>query len=145
MSDLAEVGDAVLQHVHSVHVKDHVMILPEHAGRLTVAGVPMGDGALPIARLTQRLLAQGLRRFTFENVWAYSAPIRPGRTPQEGVRLGQGSFAYATPPFDPGRIVLDQTGLSAEELVRLEARALERGLDWYKGVLRDLGCTVSWA
>ncbi len=137
--------DAVLPHVHSVHVKDHVMIRAEDAGRLTVAGVPMGEGNLPIARLTQRLLAQGLRRFTFENVWAYSAPIRPGRTPLDGVRLGQGSFAYADPPFDPGRIVLDQTRLSAEELVRLEARALGRGLDWYKGVLRDLGCSGGWA
>jgi sugar phosphate isomerase/epimerase len=137
--------DAVLPHVHSVHVKDHVMIRPEEAGQLTVAGVPMGDGNLPIARLTQRLLAQGLRRLTFENVWAYSAPIRPGRTPLPGVVLGQGSFAYAAPPFDPGHIVLDRGRLSPADLVRLEARALERGLDWYKGVLFELGCTGRWA
>lgn len=136
--------DAVLPHVHSVHVKDHVMIRAEDAGQLTVAGVPMGDGNLPIARLTERLLAQGLRRLTFENVWAYSAPIRTGRTPLAGVVLGEDSFAYAKPPFDPGRIVLDRSRLTPDDLVRLEARALERGLDWYKGVLRDLGCTGRW-
>lgn len=135
---------AVLPHVHSVHVKDHVMVRAEDAGRLTVAGVPMGEGALPIARLTKRLLAQGLRRFTFENVWGYTAPIQNGRTPLAGVTLGEGSFAYATPPFHPGYLVLDQSALSAQQLVTLERAALDRGLAWYKSCLRGLGCTGTW-
>ena len=56
--------DAVLPHVYSVHFKDHVMIRAEDAGQLTVAGVPVGDGFLPLTELTRRLLDQGLRRFT---------------------------------------------------------------------------------
>ena len=55
---------AVLPHVHSVHFKDHVMICAEHAGQLTVAGVPIGDGFLPLENLTRRLLDHGLRRVT---------------------------------------------------------------------------------
>ena len=62
--------EAVLPHVYSVHFKDHVMIRAKDAGQLTVAGVPVGDGFLPLTELTRRLLDQGLRRFTFENVWA---------------------------------------------------------------------------
>ncbi len=135
--------DAVLPHVHSVHFKDHVMVRPEHAGRLTVAGVPIGDGMLPLARLTGRLLDQGLRRITFENVWAYSAPIRAGRSPLAGVTLGEGSFAFADPPFDPGFLVLDQSQLSPERLVGLEYVALIRGKAAFDAVLRGLGCAYS--
>ena len=135
---------AVLPHVHSVHVKDHVMVRAQDAGQLTVAGVPMGEGALPIGRLTERLLAQGLRRFTFENVWAYTAPIRAGRRPLAGVTPGAGSFAYATPPFDPAHLVLDRAALPASRLVTLERAALDRGMRWYTSCLRALGCTGPW-
>lgn len=132
--------DAVLPHVHSVHFKDHVMVRAEVAGQLTVAGVPIGEGFLPLERLTRRLLDQGLRRITFENVWAYSAPIRPARTPLPGVTLGQGAFAYLEPPFDPARIVLDQSTLAPDRLVALEYQALIRGLANFRAVLRGLGC-----
>ena len=133
--------DAVLPHVHSVHFKDHVMVRPEVAGQLTVAGVPVGEGFLPLERLTQRLLAKGLRRITFENVWAYSAPIRTGRQALPGVVLGEGAFRYLDPPFDPARIVLDRSALSPELLVELEHAALVRGLSAFRSVLRGLGCT----
>jgi hypothetical protein len=134
---------AVLPFVESVHIKDHVMVSPEDAGgRLQVAGVPMGEGFLPIERLTQALLAAGLRRFCFENVWAYSAPIRPGRAPLEGVVLGTGSFAFLRPPFDPAWIILDQSLHSGPELARLERQALDRGLDWFKDLLAQIGLEV---
>jgi sugar phosphate isomerase/epimerase len=132
--------EAVLPFVHSVHFKDHVMVRPKVAGRLTVAGVPIGEGFLPLKRITKRLLDQGLRRITFENVWAYSAPIRPGRTPLPGVTLGEGAFAWLDPPHDPARIVLDQSQLSPETLVDLEHQALIRGLAAFRRVLTDLGC-----
>lgn len=135
---------AVLTQVYSVHVKDHVMVRPEDAGQLTVAGVPMGEGFLPIRHLTSRLLDTGLRRLTFENVWAYSAGIRPGRVPLAGVTLGQGAFAFLAPPFDPARIVLDQTRHAAADLVQWEADALTRGLAWFKAELIALGCTGRW-
>ncbi len=136
--------DAVIEHVHSVHVKDHVMVRAEDAGQLTVAGVPIGEGSLPIKHLTQRLLDQGLRRFTFENVWAYSAPIQLGRNAQDGVVLGESSFAFARSPFDPSHLVLDQSKLAGPDLVHFEKRALDRGMAWYKSALVELGCGGSW-
>jgi len=134
--------EAVLPHVQSVHFKDHVMVRPEVAGRLTVAGVPVGEGFLPLDRITRRLLDQGLRRITFENVWAYSAGIRPGRKPQPGVVLGEGSFSYLEPPLDPARIVLDQSRLAPERLVELEGQALIRGVQAFRAVLERQGCQL---
>lgn len=136
--------EAVLPHVHSVHFKDHVMVRPEDGGRLTVAGVPIGEGFLPLERLTRRLLEQGLRVITFENVWAYSAPIRPGRVPLDKVVLGEGSFAFLSPPFDPQRIVLDQSKLTGEQLVQLERVALLRGMQEFRNILSRLGCEGRW-
>ena len=135
--------EAVLPLVHSVHIKDHVMVSAKDAGRLTVAGVPMGDGFLPIAALTRSLYDAGLRRFTFENVWAYSAQIQPGRTPQDKVHLGEGSFRYIKPPFDPARLILDQTQFSGSTLVRLEREALLRGFASFKNTLKTLNISVS--
>ena len=121
--------DATLPFVHSVHAKDHVMVRAEDSphNKLTVAGVPMGEGFLPLRRLTKRLLDNGLRRVCFENVWAYSAFIRPHRTPLPGVVLGEGSFRYAQPPFDPQYLILDQSKFSGDDLVRMEKIALDRG------------------
>lgn len=135
--------EAVLPFVDAVHIKDHVMVAPEHAGgRMMVAGVPMGEGFLPIGPLTARLLDAGLRRFCFENVWAYSAPIRPGRQPLGGVVPGIGSFAFLAPPFDPARIILDQSRHSGAELVALERAALERGLGWFRALMAEMNLTV---
>ena len=134
--------EAVLPHVHSVHFKDHVMVRPEHAGQLKVVGVAVGDGFLPLTRLSQRLLEHGLRRMTFENVWAYSAPIRESRAPLAGVTLGEGAFAYADPPFDAEYLVLDQSQLSPEQLVDLEYKALIRGTSAFRSVLTELGCSL---
>lgn len=142
LEDPTEALEAVLPYVASVHVKDHVMVRAEHAGRLTVAGVPMGEGFLPISQLTQRLLAAGLRRICFENVWAYTAPIRAGRTPIGAVRLGEGAFRYLEPPFNPERIILDQSKHATSELVRLERNALDRGVRWFRQELDKLGVVV---
>ena len=136
--------EAVLSNVHSVHFKDHVMIRAEDAGQLTVAGVPVGDGFLPLTELTRRLLDQGLRRFTYENVWAYSAPIQTGRMTLPGVNLGNGAFAYLTPPFDAARVVLRQSAFSPQTLVDLEHQALHRGHDSFKRILKSLGASGDW-
>jgi len=136
--------EAVLPHVYSVHFKDHVMIRAEDAGQLTVAGVPVGEGFLPLADLTRRLLFQGLRRFTFENVWAYSAPIQKGRMPLKGVHLGEGVFTYLNPPFDPERVVLRKSKLSSDRLVGLERAALQRGHACFQKVLKNCGATGNW-
>ena len=102
----------------------------------------MGEGFLPIGRLTARLLDAGLRRFCFESVWAYSAPIRPGRQALVGVVPGHGSFAFLAPPFDPARLVLDQSRHSGPELVALERAALVRGLNWFREMMEAMKLTV---
>jgi sugar phosphate isomerase/epimerase len=136
--------DATLPFVHSVHAKDHVMVSAEDSphNKLTVAGVPMGEGFLPLRRLTKRLLENGLRRVCFENVWAYSAFIRPHRTPLPGVVLGEGSFRYAQPPFDPQYLILDQSKFSGDDLVRMEKSALDRGTASFRNLLVELGCSL---
>jgi 3-oxoisoapionate decarboxylase len=141
LEDPEEALDALLPFVHSVHAKDHVMVRERDAGRLTVAGVPMGEGFLPVSRLTRRVLEHGLRRICFENVWHYTAAIRPGRAAIGGTRLGEGAFRYADPPFDPHFLVLDVSRHSGEELVRLEREALDRGLANFRRVLKDVGVT----
>ena len=141
LEDPLEALEATLPHIHSVHVKDHVMVRPEDApsGALTVAGVPMGDGFLPIEAITRRLLDEGLRRITFESVWAYAAPVAAGRKPLKGVRLGEGAFQFASPPFDPAFLILDPAAHAPTELLRLEREVLEKGLKWFRGVLAGLG------
>lgn len=137
--------DAVLPHVHSVHFKDHVMIRAEHAGQLTVAGVPIGDGFLPLENLTRRLLNQGLRRVTFENVWGYKAPIRAGREPLSNVVLGQGSFAYLDPPFDPSQVIFNQSDFDSAVLVKLENNALQKGRRAFFDILTACGAEGDWS
>ena len=137
--------DAVLPYVYSVHVKDHVMIQAEHAGQLTVAGVPIGEGFLPLEKLTRRLLEQGLRRICFENVWSYKAPIQACREPLPGVILGQGSFKYLNPPFDPAQFILSQSEFEPEALVKLESDALFRGRRTFFNILKSLGAKGDWS
>ena len=144
LEDPFESLKVVLPYVYSVHFKDHVMIRADDAGQLTVAGVPIGEGFLPLTELTRCLLEQGLRRFTFENVWAYSAPIQDGRKALHGVNLGHGAFAYLDPPFDPARLVLRHSAHSPETLVDLEMRALNRGHYAFKQILKSLSATGIW-
>ena len=144
LEDPIESLKAVLPHVYSIHFKDHVMIRTEDAGQLTVAGVPVGEGFLPLNELTRLLLDQGLRRFTFENVWAYSAPIQDGRKALSGVNLGLGAFAYLDPPFDPARLVIRHSDYSPETLINLEMRALNRGHYNFQKILKNLGATGRW-
>ncbi len=63
--------EAVLPWTRKAHLKDHVVM----GGR--VCGVPTGEGVLPIAEITERLLRAGMTRIAFENVWSYSAPFSP--------------------------------------------------------------------
>jgi len=141
LEDPEEALDAVLPHVRAVHVKDHVMVRPEDAGRLTVSGVPVGYGALPVEHLTRRLLDHGLRRIAYENVWGYSTPIRAARTPIGRTQLGEGAFRFAEPPFVPEFLLLDLASVAPAELVKLEYDAFMCGLDWFKASLTRLGVT----
>ena len=66
--------DAMAPFIARVHMKDHVLLATAHGP--IVQGVPFGSGRLPIAEITDRLYAAGVRRFCFENVWSYTAPLK---------------------------------------------------------------------
>ena len=54
--------------------------------------------------------------------------------------LGEGSFRFLEPPFDPAQIVLDQSEHAPATLVDLEYKALVRGVNYFYAMLRELGC-----
>ncbi|HUP14861.1 MAG TPA: TIM barrel protein [Acidimicrobiia bacterium] len=66
--------EAMAPFTTAVHMKDHVVVAHENA--LYVQGVVMGSGKLPVSEMTDHLYGTGLRRFCFENVWGYTAPIK---------------------------------------------------------------------
>ena len=77
-------------------------------------------------------------------MWAYAAPIAPNRQPLKNFILGDGAFAFLEPPFDPERIVLDQSQHKPLTLVALEYDALIRGINYFYKMLRKLGCDGRW-
>jgi sugar phosphate isomerase/epimerase len=118
--------EAMAPFVSTVHVKDHVVVVgPEHAwGNLWVQGVPMGQGRLPIMEQTQRLYDGGLRRFCFENVWGYAAPLKSHTVPK--------SDCFG---IDPATPFLNGADLPKEVAVDLEWKAFEAAWSWYKTAL----------
>lgn len=69
--DPIEALEAMLPWTRKAHLKDHVVM----GGR--VCGTPSGEGVLPIGEITERLLAAGMTRIAFENVWSYAGDFRP--------------------------------------------------------------------
>ncbi len=113
------------------------MLRPEHSpdGQLSVLGVPVGRGALPIVELTRRLLGAGHRRIVFESVWAYRAPVRRAAEDVTRVTLGEGAFRWADPPFDNERVIPDAAAMAKQNpqrLLDLEERAVAEGVDWLR-------------
>jgi len=135
---------AMLPHTQTMHLKDHLMLRPEDSpdGRLSVLGVTTGSGCLPIVEITRRLIDAGHRRFVFENVWAYRAPVRRDARGTAPVTLGAGVFRYAEPPFD-GALRPGADGawmeLAPAELVQGEARAVDAGLAWLTSAFAAAG------
>ena len=122
-------------HVSRVHLKDHVIVAdprPRAPSTLAVQGVAVGDGLLPIIEQTLRLYDLGVRRFCFENVWGYTAPVRAAALP-------------ATPPFamNHGHQFLDATALPAQQSIAGEAAAFRRGWDWLRGELTAAGFVIA--
>ena len=116
-------------------------------GCLSVLGVPIGRGNLPIAEITRRLAAAGLKGIIFENVWAYRTPIRASRwTDLSRAQLGSGAFAFAHPPFDEGVCMPNPGALSERDpkrLVVLEDQALREGLAWFRGCMKEAGIALA--
>ena len=144
LEDPLEALEAMASHVRSAHLKDHVMLAPEDdlKDQLAVLGVPIGQGNLPLAETTRRLLKAGLDRILFENVWAYRAPVGAAYLKaQHRAQLGIGVFAFARPPFEPGRCLpnLEELAQSTpRRLVDLEDQAMKDGLEWVRRHLPGL-------
>ena len=122
--------EAMIDYVTAVHVKDHIVV--EHEGQDIIQGVAIGDGLLPVMQQTERLYDAGLRRFCFENVWGYVAPII------EDIKLPNSAiFAkHATHHY-----------LCSDTLPRVEAldgelTAFERGWKWFCAELARAGYSI---
>ncbi|CAB4599505.1 MAG: TIM barrel protein [Actinobacteria bacterium] len=116
--------------ITTVHAKDHVVIRDDEGW--WVQGVPMGDGRLPIMEQTRRLYDGGLRRFCFENVWAYVAPLHADAVPDVA------SFSLDHPHR---RLAGDQ--LDPATAVAEEWSAFERGWGWFRDHLAADGFEIA--
>ncbi len=142
MEDPLTALGAMAPYARSAHLKDHVMLSCRDSpdGRLSVLGVPIGQGNLPIVEITRRLIAAGLDRIAFENVWAYRAPIDESRKSCNNSQQDTGAFAFAHPPFQEAVCLLDPEELAARDpqrLVSLEDRAMKTGLTWLRRRLSE--------
>ncbi len=130
--DPFEALEAMAPFIHRCHIKDHVIVRLAD-GRLVVQGVPIGDGTLPIADITERLYALGLRRFCFENVWSYTAPVKVDAA------LLPDTPCFLT--FGPERH-LEGDRLEPGLAVAEERRAFDRGLAAFHALLDGHGYRI---
>ena len=122
---------AMSPYVARVHAKDHVLIHGPHGP--VVQGVPFGSGNLPVGLTTDRLYLAGVRRFCFENVWSYVAPLK---VPQD--RLPDTAcFAFA----DRSRYLMGDE-LPPARAVREERIAFAEGLAAFRRMLAERGYLV---
>ena len=130
----------------SAHLKDHVMLSPDQSpdGRLSVLGVPIGAGYLPLIPLTQGLLQAGCSRIAFENSWGYYAPVKPERLTAETAQLlGHNTFRFAQPPLSNERYLLQPDHFTPERLVEMEGEVHQCSLAWLKRTFASQGITLS--
>ncbi|CAB4362756.1 MAG: TIM barrel protein [Actinobacteria bacterium] len=122
---------AMAPFITRVHAKDHVLLHGPDGP--VVQGVPFGSGRLPLGETTDRLYAAGVRRFCYENVWSYTAPVQ---CPLDELPH--------TPCFefdDPQRYLVGDT-LAPDVAVRDERVAFDTGLDALHRLLATGGYEV---
>jgi sugar phosphate isomerase/epimerase len=123
---------AMAPFIERVHAKDHVLLHGPDGP--VVQGVPFGSGRLPVGEITDRLYAAGVRRFCYENVWSYTAPLKCAA-----------DHLPHTPCFewdDPARYLVGDT-LAPQEAVREERQAFDQGLRAFQQMLQSRGYEVS--
>jgi len=124
----------------SAHLKDHVLIKAKDSPdqKLSVLGVPIGEGNLPIKETTRVLLEAGCCNIVFENSYGYRALIKEAyMTERNKALLGQASFAFAEyPKLNPKQYLLEPELFSHEELIALEDAMHKRSLKWLKEALK---------
>jgi hypothetical protein len=107
-----------------------------------VAGVPIGRGALDVVETTRRLLAAGMARIAFENVWSYTAPFGPRQDGLPEEPLGQGAFRTLPAPWPPETFLPDVEAVAAADparVVALEERAYTDARAWLAGAFAAAG------
>ena len=123
---------AMAPFIARVHVKDHVLVHGPHGP--IVQGVPFGSGRLPTRQITAALYDAGVRRFCFENVWSYTAPIR--------CRLDLLPDTSCFEWDDPSRY-LRGDDLDPEDAVSRERTAFHSGLEALLAELAADGYTIT--
>jgi len=121
---------AMQRYIDAVHVKDHVLL--NHEGQLWVQGVPMGQGLLPVMAQTEALYEGGLRRFCFENVWAYTARFKADHLPSSAAFSLQHQHGFLNGALLPPAQALAQ-----------EWQAFESGWQWYQEALASHGFVIA--
>jgi len=124
--DPIEALEAMAPFTSAVHMKDHVVVM--HDNMPHVQGVIMGTGRIPVSEMTDHLYGIGLRRFCFENVWGYVAPIQVPAT-----SLPQ-TEAFS---LDHGHPFLDGNHLAPEAAVEQEWKAFTDAWRWLRNDLED--------
>ena len=122
--DPLEALEAMAPFTTAVHMKDHVVV--EHDNSLYVQGVVMGSGRLPVSEMTDRLYGTGLRRFCFENVWGYAAPIKVAA---DNLPRTEAFSLHHDHPF------LDANRLAPEAAIEQEWAAFTEAWHWLRSDL----------
>lgn len=136
--DPLEALEAMLPWTRKAHMKDHVVM---HG---MVCGVPTGEGVLPIAEITRRLLEAGVTRIGFENVWGYTCPFHPREDglPEE---TDGPIFAPHEDPHDPTFFLPDvmaEVERDPARVIELEEVSYQRASGHVQRILREAGFTT---
>lgn len=131
---------AMLGHVRSVHLKDHVVV--EHEGVPLVVGVPNGAGHVEIPAILALLIDEGgLERVCVESCYGYTAPLTRNAEKLAAAARSR-TFGPLQGPFDPAVVLLDADTLrraDPDALFNLEHAAVARGIAHVRQVLRNQG------
>ncbi len=138
--DPLEALEAMLPWTRTAHLKDHVVM---HG---MVCGAPTGEGVLPIAETTRRLLEAGITRIAFENVWSYTCPFHPRKDglPEESDQAP--IFRSHDDPQDPVFFLPDVTAeveRDASRVIELEEASYQRARGHVDRIFADAGFTLS--
>ncbi len=134
--DPLEALEAMLPWTRKAHLKDHVVI-----GDL-VCGVPSGEGVLPMREITERLLAAGMTRIAFENVWSYTCGFRPREDGLPAEPMDGPLFRAIADPGDPEFFLPDvdtEVERDPARIIALEAASYARAKAHVDRMLAEAG------
>lgn len=149
LEDPLEAAKEMAPFVRSVHLKDHVVVLPPH-GRSSnpsaaplICGAPIGRGRIDIDGVLAYLLENtALNRVCIQSVYGFSAPITRHVERFAEVSGRYPAFVPLEPPWDESICLLDSAALAESDPVRLlsyELSAVASGTGKVREILGRLG------